>query len=196
MIYTRLLEHDPLLRIAISTCAKSALEELHSPVSWFRIFIDLSLPDCEGLELVRHCERMGLIKCCTVVTASNNPLWIAEIKRIGALGFIKKNAPLEEMNNALASVLDGKPVFQASSSDLATRSACPLTKRHVDILCLLRHGFTSKKIASHLGLSPGTVDNHVTNLVRALNASGRMHAVAKAIELGYLAVSPSVNPPD
>lgn len=187
-IATRLLEHDPSLNFTVCDCVASAVEELHKADSWFRIFIDLNVPDGRGLFLVRLCQKMGAIQRCVVISETDNVCWIAEIKGMGALGFIKKSSGLQDFTRALALVLDGTRVFQESFSD--SRSipvlSSSLTRRQQDVLCLLQRGYTSKRIASQLGLRPGTVDNHVMGLVRALCATGRTHAVAKAIEFGYL----------
>lgn len=187
-IASRLLEFDHSFDITIRDCATTAIAELEKTDAWFRVFIDLDIKSFPGLFLIRRCEQLNVLQRCTVFTATNNPQWIAEIKRIGVLGFIKKDAPLKDFESALVSVLNGQPVFQDLFSSSESIPITPLTRRQQDVLCLLHRGYTSKKIAGQLGLSVGTVDNHIMNLVRSLGATGRTHAVAKAIELGYLEI--------
>lgn len=65
-----------------------------------------------------------------------------------------------------------------------------LTSRQRDVLELLQRGFSSKRIAAQLRLNRGTVDNHVTALMRTLGVANRGHAIAKAIEFGVLRTEP------
>jgi PAS domain S-box-containing protein len=62
----------------------------------------------------------------------------------------------------------------------------PLTPREHQILCLVAEGRTNKAIGSALGLSPGTVKNHITRLLPKLGATDRTHAAVRAAEAGLL----------
>lgn len=65
----------------------------------------------------------------------------------------------------------------------AGQAQVSLTRRQRDVLDLLQRGYSSKRIVAQLGLNKGTVDNHVSGLLRALGANNRAHALAIATEL-------------
>jgi DNA-binding CsgD family transcriptional regulator len=67
-----------------------------------------------------------------------------------------------------------------------------LTRRQADVLNLLQRGYSSKRIAAQLGLNKGTVDNHVSGLLRVIGANNRAHALAIAAELGILGAQPEL----
>ncbi|WP_034297353.1 response regulator transcription factor [Herbaspirillum sp. RV1423] len=182
-----LLDIDKDLEITIKSCANTALAALQKDGQekpWFRIFLDLDIPGSQGLSLLQRCAELKVAQHCVIVSGTCSTQRSEEVKEIGALGFIKKNSLIQDFKNSLVSTLKGEATYQDSSSPLLC--AALLTPRQQEMLCLLQRGFSSKKIAAQLGISPGTVDNHVAALVRRFGASGRMHAVAMAIELGLL----------
>lgn len=62
-----------------------------------------------------------------------------------------------------------------------------LTPRQREILALVARGQTSREIGRALGISPSTVKQHMTNILAALNAKNRAHAVTVATQRGLLA---------
>ena len=106
-----------------------------------------------------------------------------EVKHMGMLGYLVKAIPVEQFTEALEAVLRGTLAFPETSTH-QTEPAIRLTRRQRDMLCLLQRGYSSKEIAKQLGLSEGTVNNHISGLLRALDVSNRAHAIAKGVELG------------
>ena len=70
--------------------------------------------------------------------------------------------------------------------------AAPLTKRETQILTYVAEGNTNKEIAHILSISEQTIKNHVSAILRKLNANDRAHAVALALRSGW--ISPEANP--
>jgi DNA-binding NarL/FixJ family response regulator len=175
---------DKTLTFTICDCAQSAKEELRRFPDWFRIFVDLNIPGAYGLSLARQIQEFGAANRCAIVTASGNSMWATEAKQMGMIGYIMKTAPIDRFTAGLKSVLDGQAAFPQLVSN--TYIAGRLTRRQQDVLWLLHRGRSTKQIASQLKLSKGTVDNHVVNILRALDASNRTHAICKAMELGFL----------
>jgi DNA-binding NarL/FixJ family response regulator len=175
---------NPQLHCTRCDCARSALTQFQQGRLWHRIYVDLDVPGAHGLSLVRQIAQFGFAAKTVILTGFENAPWQAEAKAMGLLGYISKGMPLEDYVQAISASLLGLPSFGANTQ--ITVQATRLTRRQQDVLCLLHRGYSSKQIASQLGLNTGTVDNHVTGLLRALNASSRTHAIAKAIGLGYL----------
>ena len=62
----------------------------------------------------------------------------------------------------------------------------PLTDRELDTLRLVAAGYSNREIASALHLAPGTVKNHVSNVLLKLGVRDRTRAVLRALDLGLL----------
>jgi len=67
--------------------------------------------------------------------------------------------------------------------------AAPLTHREIQILSCIANGGTNKQVAHMLGISEQTIKNHVSAILRKLNANDRAHAVALAIRNRWVAVN-------
>ncbi|NRR31907.1 response regulator transcription factor [Oxalobacteraceae bacterium] len=172
--------------VTIDSNAQHAMTAVANCADFDLIFVDLDLAGTYGLSLVRHFARAGYARRCIAMSALHNSQWCAEARAMGLLGYIPKTTPLAEFQQGIASVMRGHDCFLGGPASATEASATHLTRRQLDIIGLLHRGYTSKKIATQLKLNAGTVDNHVTGLMRALNASSRTHAVARAMELGYL----------
>ena len=68
----------------------------------------------------------------------------------------------------------------------------PLTKRETQILTYVAEGNTNKEIARILSISEQTIKNHVSAILRKLNANDRAHAVTLALQSGW--ISPEAKP--
>jgi len=108
--------------------------------------------------------------------------------RGGALGYLQKAAPREDLLAAVRTVAEGKRFLPP---DIAQRLAERLGRaepspREREVLVLISQGRSNKEIASHLGLSEDTVKRHVSNLMEKLGAQDRTQAVTEALRRGLL----------
>ncbi len=71
----------------------------------------------------------------------------------------------------------------------APRSGVKLTSREVEILKGMAKGYTSKRLASESGLAVPSVETHIRNIFRKLNASNRGEAVSTALKVGLISLS-------
>ena len=155
---------------------------------WFRIFLDLDVPGAYGLSLPKEIQRAGLHASCCVVTAFDKPDLIAEVRSMGFLGYIVKASPYGQFVRAIGKVLAGERAFP-ETTPAKFHAAARLTRRQEQLLDCVRRGLSSKEIAANCFLSEGTVNNTINAAMKALAVTSRSHAVAKAIELGLLAIS-------
>jgi DNA-binding NarL/FixJ family response regulator len=174
----------PGVQVTIHNHGDAALAALRARDDWFRVFLDVDVPGAHGLSLARQFAASAAGARCVLVTAADKPQWQAEAASMGLLGYIVKSAPIERFVADLEAVLAGVAVFPPGAA-AAAASAVHLTPRQKEVLHLLLRGFTSKRIAAELGLTTGTVHNHVAALSGALGVRNRAQLVAKAIELGY-----------
>ena len=175
---------DPDVIVTTCDCVESFKEILAQSKSWFRIFVDL--PQIHQLSLVRWLADHPTCRKCIILAHSINANVVEAAQKIGILGYISKSKTDEAFEAALRAVLKGDSLFPAATDNIERRVTVHMTRRQHDILCLLQRGYSSKQIALHLDVARGTVDNHVSNLLRTLNVNSRTHAVAKALELGYI----------
>ena len=78
---------------------------------------------------------------------------------------------------------------QLSWKSQSPDSASPLTSRETEILNYVAQGWLNKQIATKLGISEQTIKNHVTSILRKLNAGARTEAVVMAIKQGLITIS-------
>lgn len=101
----------------ISATAADALERLgDSECHWFRIFLDLDVPGAYGLSLAREVEQRGMAASCCIVSAFENPEYIAEIWSHEFLGYITKATPVAAFTAAIMKVLGGERSFPFAST--------------------------------------------------------------------------------
>lgn len=178
------------IRPVISSTAAEALLKLNDPdFTWFRIFLDLDVPGAYGLSLAREVKQRAMAERCCVVTAFDNPEYVSEIWAHGFLGYISKASPIADFTSAVIAVLGGERSFPYSSKGKRVQGV-RLTRRQTQLLEQIRAGQSSKEIANELHIAEGTVNNHVAAILQSLDATSRAHAVARAIELGFLDARP------
>jgi len=100
----------------------------------------------------------------------------------GALGFIPKDWPANEIARAVQMVGLGMDVFPPAREGNAT----PLTAREREVLDLVAGGSTNREIAATLHLSPHTIKEHTSALYRKLKVRNRAEAVQRAQRMGLL----------
>jgi DNA-binding NarL/FixJ family response regulator len=111
----------------------------------------------------------------------------------GAKAYVLKNIGYRDLVALIKDVhAGGCPIGR----DLERRSAeahqeGPLSPREIEVLGLLRQGFTNIEIANLLGFSERTARFHVTSIKEKLGCAHRAEAVAKGFELGLLKVAPA-----
>lgn len=125
-----------------------------------------------------------------MLTTSEGDLIIRRALRAGALAYVLKSTPEDELLRIIRSVHAGHKHIPA---DVATRLAehlaeDDLTPREFDVLRLIRDGNRNKQIADRLSIAETTVNFHIRNVIEKLRANDRTHAVSIAIRRGLLEI--------
>lgn len=147
------------------------------------VLLDLAMPQMDGfagLEALRQrVPRVPIV----ILSASENAHDVRAALDAGAMGYIPKSSPAPVVLSALRLVLAGgvyvPPVMvrpSASKSMRATAGSDALTPRQTEILRFLEQGKSNKEIARTLALTEGTVKQHVSDILNALNVSNRTQA--------------------
>jgi len=109
----------------------------------------------------------------------------------GARGYLLKMIHHEELAAAICKVHRGEVVTAAIGQPQPKPTGCLISQRELEVLGLIRQGFSNDEIARLLGISERTVRAHVTALLANLNAADRAQAVARGFELGLLKIGAS-----
>ena len=149
------------------------------------LLLDLKMPGANGFEGLVHLRGQYPDLPIVVVSASEDPAIIAQVLRLGALGFIPKSSPLKQLVTALNAVIAGdtwlpegislQPECEAGP-DLASKLAS-LTPQQYKVLVMLRDGSLNKQIAWELNVSEATIKAHITAIFRKLGVKNRTQAV-------------------
>ena len=177
-----------------ATSAIAACEQ-HSPDL---LILDINLPDISGIEAVPEIRKVSpstRILLCTALVSDER---VIDALRSGAQGFVEKTNSWDDFAEAVERVRRGENYFcttsngctpevrAASASRARPMPQVPLSPREREVLTLIAQGSTTKEIASHLGVSFGTVDTHRTNLMRKLKIRNVAGLVVYAFRAGLI----------
>jgi DNA-binding NarL/FixJ family response regulator len=145
--------------------------------------LDLNLPDSDGLNSLLAIHQLLPAVPIAVISANENTDLRDSALQLGADVFINKSASTGEIREAITRLID--PELGDITSDNAT-APIALTVRQQQVLFLLAQGKSNKEIAITMELADTTVRDHVTEILRRLDAGNRTEAVVKAQQLGLL----------
>ncbi|HEY1642052.1 MAG TPA: response regulator transcription factor, partial [Streptosporangiaceae bacterium] len=122
-----------------------------------------------------------------ILTTFGRPGYLRRAMESGARGFVVKDAPPEQLADAIRRVTVGERVVDpALAADSLASGASPLTARERDVLVAARPGATVAEIAGRLFLTEGTVRNYLSAAIAKAGARNRAEAVRRADEQGWL----------
>lgn len=170
---------------------RAALDKLALEWPVDLMLLDLQMPGVSEIEGFLAIRRAYPALPVVIVSGVNDPQIIRTLLDGGARGYIPKFTGSEQLMDALRRVLNGEvyvpdAMFLPPSQAAGSGESAPLTSRQSQILPLLAEGLPNKRIADALGLTEGTVKQHLKDLFRRLNANNRTQAVREARRLGLL----------
>jgi DNA-binding NarL/FixJ family response regulator len=151
--------------------------------------LDLTMHGIDGLETLRRIRRASSTARVLMLTSAEAHEDATRALEVGANGYVTKHVGHRELFAAIREVhAGGRPVAGVVATRPAPGSgaAGPLTPRELEVVGLLREGFTNNEIAKLLGISTHTAKAHVAGIMVKLGASDRTQAVARAFDLGLL----------
>lgn len=160
------------------------------------VILDLSMPEMDGVELVKNIQKKYPQTKTLVVSTHSNTQIISRLIRLGINGYLLKNTDATIFIQAIHSIVDGKnyfaeEVFEKHLNNCLqlqkqTLETVELSSREKEILTLVAQGFTAAEIAEKAFISLNTVNTHRQNLLSKLNAKNLVGLVKYAIENGYV----------
>ncbi|MGB5963466.1 MAG: response regulator transcription factor [Coleofasciculaceae cyanobacterium] len=155
------------------------------------VLMDIRMPLMDGVAATRAISQQFPGTKVLVLTTFDDDQYVAEALRCGAMGYLLKDTPSEELAVAIRSVYRGytqlgpglvEKIMAQLPINAAPNYASPppswdeLTPREQEVLRLIAKGASNREIAKSLYISEGTVKNHVTNILNRLNLRDRTQA--------------------
>ncbi|HYC72916.1 MAG TPA: response regulator transcription factor [Opitutaceae bacterium] len=176
-----------------------ALAKVHKPDV---VLMDLRMPIMGGVEATRRLVQAQPAVRVVVLTTFDEDEEVFEALRAGALGYLLKACSADKLCESVRAAAKGTSVLEpsvaarmmAGLTRLAAHEgrkvsqplADPLSDRELAVLKRLADGRSNKEIGAELGITEGTVKNHMTNVLGKLSVLDRTQAALRARELGLI----------
>lgn len=148
---------------------------------------DIEMPGLNGIEATREIHNKGSDTKVLIVTTFGRPGYLQRALAAGAKGFVVKDAPAEELAEAIRKVHRGEQaVDPALAIESISLGPSPLTEREREVLAVAHTGASVRTIADSLFLSEGTVRNHLSSAISKLGVDNRATAAIEAAQRGWL----------
>jgi DNA-binding NarL/FixJ family response regulator len=154
------------------------------PVAADVLLLDLRLGQEFGLTALAPGQKLPAV---VVVTSYDYPQYVDAALRLGAVGYVLKTAPIDELLGAIRRAAAGKLSFDVRPGD----RRAPLSLREHQVVAAVVEGLSNDEIASRLGISPKTVESHLRRLFERHGAASRTELATRAIRDGWLEVPPA-----
>lgn len=173
---------------------KDTFENLNSAVKV--LLLDINLPDGNGINACKELLEKHPDLKIIALTNFEDTVFIKQIIKNGAMGYLLKNTDKKEITEAIKSVIEGKRYLPKKISDILLNDSIgiqnsnyfipKLTVREKEILNLIIQEFTTEEIAVKLFVSTKTVESHRSNLIQKLGVKNSAGLVRVAFEKGLI----------
>jgi DNA-binding NarL/FixJ family response regulator len=155
------------------------------------VVCDLHMPGGGGIKVAKTCGEQARIVMLTVSEAERDLL---DAVAAGAVGYLVKSTPPDELRQGLWRAAQGDPVFSPSLASLvlgefrrlakASGPVQPLSEREREVLQYVARGHTYREIGEQLFIAEKTVENHVRNILGKLHLNRKQELIRYALEHG------------
>jgi DNA-binding NarL/FixJ family response regulator len=148
--------------------------------------LDINIHPFSGIEATKMIKKLAPGTKVIGVSMHNQPSFAKKMIRNGATGYVTKNSTKNEMYDAIRSVMKGEKYICAEIQknithqlllDEEDNKLSKLTEREIEIIKLIKDGYTNKEIAKTLFLSPRTVETHRARILKKLDIKNSLSLV-------------------
>jgi two-component system, NarL family, invasion response regulator UvrY len=187
----RLLTAEPEIEVREAANGREALSVFREQQPTL-VILDLNLPGIGGLEVLARLKAVDPDARILVLSMHDDQIHVTRALQAGAAGYVSKNAPAEELLEAIRRVAGGHTYIEHEIAEelvfsqirAASHPLKDLSSRDLDIMRLLAEGCTLPQIANALGLSYKTAANSCTRIKAKLAATSTAELIRIAIRSG------------
>ena len=150
------------------------------------VVTDIEMPRLTGLELAQRIRRHALACKVVILTTFARPGFLRRALDAGVSGYLLKDAPAEQLAEALRTVHRGGRSIDPQLALEAWSGDDPLNDRERQVLRLAGEGLSAGDIAAQLNLSRGTIRNYLSEAIGKLGVGNRIEAYRLARQKGWL----------
>ncbi len=149
--------------------------------------LDIEMPGIDGLAAAAVLTEQMPACRSVILTTFGRPGYLRRAMEAGARGFVVKDAPAEQLADAIRRVATGERVVDPTlAAETLAHGASPLSARERDVLVAARDSATVAEIAARLFLSEGTVRNYLSAAIAKTGTRNRIEATRIADVNGWL----------
>lgn len=150
------------------------------------LLTDIEMPGASGIELAQYVQQQKLPTKVVIITTFGRTGYVKRAMDAGVGGFLLKDAPVEQLVQAMQQVMTGKKVVDSELLLNSLGEQDPLTDKERQALRLAAEGKSTGEIASALYIAEGTARNYLSEAISKLNAANRIDAARIARQKGWL----------
>ena len=189
----RLLTVEPEIEVREAANGREALSVFREQRPTL-VILDLNLPGVGGLEVLSRLKAIDPDARILVLSMHDDQIHVTRALQAGAAGYVSKNAPADELLEAIRRVAGGHTYIEHEIAEelvfsqirAASHPLKDLSSRDLEIMRLLAEGCTLPQIADALGLSYKTAANSCTRIKARLGAASTADLVRIAIRTGLV----------
>jgi DNA-binding NarL/FixJ family response regulator len=151
------------------------------------IVLDIRMPDGDGIEAARHLLQRRPDLKVLFLSMYSEPQLVKRALDTGAVGYLSKRAPADELMLAIRTILNGGKYVGARTDDVRENgngADSVLTERQREVLRLIAQGCSAKEIANQLNISVRTAEFHRAAIMERLKLHSTAMMTRYAVEKG------------
>jgi len=164
------------------------------------ILMDVTMPNCDGVEACRQVKASGSDSRVVMLTMHADQEVLANAIRAGAAGYLTKDCSTREIAEAVRMAAEGDTVLSPQLARSMLEEVRKLdhpkpdeeeklvSRREEEVLQLIADGCSTPEVAAQLYISQKTVKNHLASIYQKLDARDRTQAVLQAVRMGIVSL--------
>lgn len=175
-----ILNSDPRFEVVAETSSGEDAIELAKSKKPDIVLMDVNMTPVNGFDATKQIRKFSPGSKVIGVSMHSMPAYAKRMLQLGAMGYVTKNSPKDEMITAILEVHDGRKYIcdevknilaqqELDEGSPASTDMNNLSRRELDIIQLIKEGLSSKEIALQLDISLKTVEVHRYNILKKLN---------------------------